>query len=191
MTSDACPRPAGRSTLSRRGRPRILRHRLRVAVAGPSTGSGHAQDGGAREGPEPRGLKCRRQAESFQNTRIARGPVIGGQAMSIGPRAKLYTRYPLSSILIYNGSTILLFLWNRTSTDCGERVAQTPLACRPSPLDLCRLSKCLDDTRASLCRRTNVPGGGQPGPAPPAVPVRREVRIGTGFADPSLAPSSD
>jgi len=30
--------------------------------------------------------------------------------MSIGPRAKLYTRYPLSSILIYNGSTILHFL---------------------------------------------------------------------------------
>ena len=30
--------------------------------------------------------------------------------MSTGPRAKLYTRYPLSSILVYNGSTILHFL---------------------------------------------------------------------------------
>jgi hypothetical protein len=30
--------------------------------------------------------------------------------MSRGPRAKLYTRYPLSSILVYNGSTILHFL---------------------------------------------------------------------------------
>lgn len=30
--------------------------------------------------------------------------------MSKGPRAKLYTRYPLSSILVYNGSTILHFL---------------------------------------------------------------------------------